>query len=137
MTKILVDANVLISFLTDRNVEQQKRATRLLEGAVRREHTLVLHLQVVAEVAYVLRNLYGESVRDTARLLRELAATPGISASTAIDWRRLFELWPDALPSLADAVLAAAVAAGEADAVATFDVKLARSLHRAGIPVRT
>jgi predicted nucleic acid-binding protein len=41
--EILVDTNVLVSFLTDRNQEQQEKASVLFEGAADRRHRIVLH----------------------------------------------------------------------------------------------
>ncbi len=50
MNPILVDANVLISFLTDRNARQREEASALLRGAVAQEHMLVLHSMTIVEM---------------------------------------------------------------------------------------
>ena len=41
-------------------------------------------------------------------------------------WERVLEVWPNPLPSLADAAILAIAVTNRYDAVATFDKKLAR-----------
>jgi rRNA-processing protein FCF1 len=48
-------------------------------------------------------------------------------------WKQVFEIWPDPLPSLADAAILAVAATNRYDAVATFDKKLAKRLKDTGI----
>jgi predicted nucleic acid-binding protein len=71
MREILVDANVLVSFLTDRNKDQQEKAAALLLAAREREHSLILHSISISEAIYVLRNC--------TRLIRRKSPTPFIS----------------------------------------------------------
>jgi predicted nucleic acid-binding protein len=54
MREVLVDTNVLVSFFTDRNKEQQERAAALFRAASERELTLVVHAISMSEMIYVL-----------------------------------------------------------------------------------
>jgi predicted nucleic acid-binding protein len=133
VTSVVVDTNVLISFLTDRDPEQQARATELLTRAADRELDVVLHQVVVMETVYVLRNLYGVSREDTASLVRELLAMPGVSAVDEMPWSVVLGLWPTPFAELADGALAAVAKVGRHDAVATFDEAFQRKLRRLGL----
>lgn len=130
MTRVLLDTNVIISFLTDRDKKQQALAARLLEQGADGEVELLLHQVVAVEVVYVLRNRYGVEAAAVAQVLRELLTMPGVTTVDAIPWGALLDLWPATVSGLADAVLAAVCRAERCDAVATFDTGLQRSLAR-------
>jgi predicted nucleic acid-binding protein len=132
MKRILLDANVLLSFLTDRNEAQQKRAAALFHAAAERKHSLAVHSVTLMETVYVLTQLYGVDLEEAAGSLRDLLALPGLAAASALSWERVFEVWPRTISSLGDAMLAAVAAEGGYDAVATFDVALRKKLVRQG-----
>lgn len=132
MRSIVLDTNVLVSFLTDRDAGQQARAADLIERGVRGELRLVLPQIVATELVYVLTNLYERPAGETAAVLRDLLATPGIEPVDELPWTRLLDLWPETVPGFADAALVALGKAGRHDAVATFDRGLRRALVRLG-----
>jgi predicted nucleic acid-binding protein len=134
MKEVLVDTNVLISFLTDRNKDQQDRAAALLLGAREREHSFVLHSIAVTEAIYVLRNLYKIEPQQIAASIRQLLALPGVVSVSDLSWSLVFERWPDVIPNLGDAILAAVAAQERCDAVATFDGNLRKKLAKQGSP---
>ena len=43
------------------------------------------------------------ATKELAALIRDLAALPGVQMTDECPWRRVFEVWPGPLPSLADA----------------------------------
>lgn len=132
MKQILVDANVLISFLTDRNARQREKAAALLRGAVAQEHTLVLHSMSIVEMIYVLTQLYHEDPQGVARDVADLLAMPGVISTDEVVWSLVLERWPHTMPALGDAILAAVASRDPFDAVATFDRDLAKKLVRQG-----
>lgn len=133
MKRVVLDTNVLVSFLTDRNAEQQERASTLFEAASAGELGLILHQIVITELVYVLRNLYGVAVSEIAQTIGELLSSPGVVPIDEVVWTRVLELWPRRISDFADAVLAAAARHGRYDAVATFDRPFSRRLVREGL----
>ena len=133
MKRVVLDTNVLVSFLTDRDPQQQARAAELVTAASRGEVELVLHQIAATELVYVLQNLYRVETRRVAATIGELIALPGLLTSDDLPWAAVLALWPSAIGDFADAVLVAATRAGRHDAIATFDLAFRRRLGRLGL----
>ncbi len=133
MTRVVIDTNVLVSFLTDRNPEQQAQAAALFEAAVRGEVEIILHQMVISEMVYVLANLYGLKAVEIAQMIDDLLATAGVTTVDEVIWRRVLERWPKRFGDFADAVLAALASGRRYEAVATFDRKFIRQLRKEGL----
>lgn len=133
MTRVVLDTNVLVSFLTDRDPPQQAQAARLLTRAAACEIQVILHQTVAMELAYVLRNLYRLSSEDIAPLLRDLLALPGVVVTDRLPWSTVLDLWPSQVPDLADAILAAVASVDRCDAIATFDRAFRRRMVKLGV----
>jgi predicted nucleic acid-binding protein len=130
MTSVVVDTNVLVSFLTDRDQAQQQLADALLRQAAERDLMLVVHQQVVTEFIYVMLNLYEQSRESAAQIVAELLALPGVCIVDAVEWSRVLTLWPEPFRDFTDAVLATTCRSGGHDAVATFDESFKKLLAR-------
>jgi predicted nucleic acid-binding protein len=130
--EVLVDTNVLVSFFTDRNPEQQERADALFRAAAHRELTLAVHAISISEMIYVLRNLYKVEPPKIAHALRLLLAMPGVVSVGEVVWSLVLEHWPESIPSLGDAVIVATAVDGRYDAVATFDANLGKKIAKHG-----
>jgi predicted nucleic acid-binding protein len=132
MNRIVIDTNVIISFLTDRNLDQQKMAAALFDGALAGKHELILHQIVVTEVVYVLHNLYHRSMAEVSSSIRDLIELPGVVVIDKMPWGDLFDLWPQEIESYADAALVAVTRSGNYEYLAAFDRKLCNRLKTLG-----
>ena len=133
MSSVVIDANVLVSFFVDRDERQRAAAKALLLEAVDGEITAIIPQFVVFEISYVFQTMYGATGERLATLIRDVISLPGARVTDACPWKRVFDVWPDPLPSLADAAILAVAVTNRYDAVATFDKKLARRIKDAGI----
>lgn len=130
---VVIDANVLVSFFVDRDEAQRKAAKALLLEAVGGEITAIIPQFVIFEISYVFQTMYGATGQRLAALIRDVITLPGVEVIDDCPWKRVLEVWPDPLPSLADAAILALALTNRHDAVATFDKKLARRVREAGI----
>ena len=133
MRSVVVDANVLVSFFVDRHAKQRDDADTLLQQAEAGEIAAIVPQFVIFEVAYVLQSLYGYRGERLASLIRDIIAFPGVHLIDDCPWKRVMDVWPDPLPSLADAALAAVALTNRYDAIATFDRKLAKRVQDLGV----
>jgi len=130
---VVIDANVLVSFFVERDETQRAAAKALLLKAVDGEITAIIPQFVVFEISYVFQTMYGATGERLATLIRDVITLPGARVTDDCPWKRILEVWPDRLPSLADAAILALAVTNRYDAVATFDRKLARRVKDAGI----
>ena len=130
---VVVDANVFLSFLVERNEKQRAAAKLLLESAGDGEIVAVLPQFAVFEITYVLQSFYGIPAAKVAALVREMLALPGVLVIDDCPWKKVFEYWPERLPAVADAATVAVAVANRYDAIATFDQKIVKRLHGIGI----
>jgi len=128
MDRIVIDTNIVISFLTDRNPDQQELAAALFQSASAGDHELLLHQIVITEVVYVLHNLYHRSLEEVAACIRDLTDLPGVVVLDKMPWADLFEVWPRQMEAFADAALVAVAKSGRHDFLATFDRNLRKQM---------
>jgi predicted nucleic acid-binding protein len=131
--RVVVDANVLLSFIVDRNEKQRAVVKALLLRAEEGELVAIVPQFVVFEVVYVLQSTYRIPGHELKSMIRDIIAFPGLLLIDECPWKRVMDFWPSPLPSIADAALAAIAANNRYDAVATFDRKLAKRLQDFGI----
>ncbi len=133
MTRLILDTNVLVSFLTERNSEQQQLAGELFQQAADGVINLLLPQAALFEMVHVLRNIHLVEDQEIAALFIDLFALPGVATLDPLPWSRLLRIWPSEIPDYGDACLAAIALAGHGDAVVTFDKKFQRRLEARGI----
>ena len=133
MTRVGVDANVVVSFITDRDLQQQARAAELFRAATAGECVVILHQVVITETVYVLCNQYDERPFAVRAVMRDLSALPGVVTANEIEWETVWSSWPDRFHDFGDACLAAAAWADAFDVFATFDVAFAKKARRQGV----
>ena len=130
---VVVDANVLLSFLVERNASQRESAKALLVRAEEGDIVAVVTQFVIFEIAYVLQSFYGTSAGQIATLLRELISLPGVLITDHFSWKTVFEYWPDQVPTIADAAIVAVAVLNRYDAIATFDRKMMKKMKTIGV----
>jgi predicted nucleic acid-binding protein len=131
--QIVVDANVFISFLVERNESQRLAAKALIESAADGEIVAVVTQFAVFEVTYVLQSFYSIPTSEVVTLVREMIALPGLAVIDDCPWKKVFEYWPERLPGMADAATVAVAVANRYDAVATFDQKMVKRMRSMGV----
>ena len=120
MSAYLLDANILLRFLTQDHPEHSKAATALFEKAKTREITLEIDPLILAEVIYTLEGFYQKNRIEIANVLLRLVSSPGIDAerrAVILDALFRYKNYP---VDFADAWLAALAVAKKIPA-ASFD----------------
>jgi predicted nucleic-acid-binding protein len=120
VTRLWVDANVLLRFLTREPKDLADKAARLMARAERGEVVLVLSSLVVAEVFWVLRSFYRHSLEDIASVLVPLMSADGVELDDRETLIQAVELAKDKKVDFVDAVLALQ-AARSGEPVCSFD----------------
>lgn len=134
MKKYIIDTNALISFVTDRNREQQVIIAPFFAVAARRECLLICHHSVVTEFVFVMDKIYNIPKDTINSKLCEIFALPGVELHFHTDFRVLLSLWPLTITDFGDAVIAASAQELEGAVVLTFDEKFKTSLKQTGLP---
>lgn len=128
MKQVIVDTNVLISFVTDRNPRQQELAAKLLRSASGLQISLVCHQHVLTEFIYVLDRIYQVPKSRIRVLLSDFISMPGVEIAHEINFKQLINFWPEPISDFGDAVLAHLALAMKRTAVATFDQEFSQKL---------
>lgn len=119
---IALDTNVVVRLLVDDHPEQTRRARRLIEA-----NTVLILPTVLLESEWVLRGAYRLVPGVIADSFRKLLGVPGVTAESAASIARAID-WYESGLDFADALHLAL--AHETEALATFDLKLARRAAR-------
>lgn len=135
MKKYVIDTNVLLSFVTDRNLQQQASVAPLFTAASNFKCTLICHQFVLTEFIFVLDKVYSTPKETINTMVRELLAMPGVELRHAVDFTRVLSLWPDRMPDFGDAVVAAIGMEVKGALIVTFDQKLRSCLKRLELSV--
>ncbi len=130
---MLVDSNVLVSYLTDRDPQQTRLAEKLIEASAADDLWLLLHQQALTETVFVLQRLYSRTSEEISATLVELLGLPIAEPVHLVSWPLVFEWWPATVPDFSDACLAAAAKTLRCESVATFDRAFARKLRTLGL----
>ncbi|MGZ8868570.1 MAG: PIN domain-containing protein [Thermoanaerobaculia bacterium] len=128
-----VDAKVFVSFFVERHEAQRAAARALLLEAEEGEIAAMVPQSVVFEISYVLQSQYGLTGERLAAVVRAVIAFPGVQVVDECSWKRVFEVWPTPLTSLADAAFVAVATSHHYDAIATFDQKLVKRSKDLGV----
>jgi predicted nucleic acid-binding protein len=120
VSRLWVDANVILRFLTKDPPEMAERSARLMAKAERGEVSLYFSLLMLAEVIWVLKSFYRYSMTAIAHVIISLISAPGIEVDKRQLIIRAVELARDRNVDFADAYMALQ-AAERGETVCTFD----------------
>ena len=79
MTRLWIDANVILRFLTKDPPEMPERSARLNAKAERGEVSLYISPLVLAEVIWVLKSFYRYSMTAITHVIISLVSAPGMA----------------------------------------------------------
>jgi predicted nucleic acid-binding protein len=120
VSRLWIDANVILRFLTKDPPEMAERSARLMAKVERGEVSLYISLLMLAEVIWVLKSFYRYSMTAIAHIMISLVSASGIEVDNRELIIRAVELASDRNVDFADAYLALQ-AAERSEAVCTFD----------------
>lgn len=120
MTRLWVDANVILRFVTKDPPQLAERAARLMVKAEKGELLLYVAPLVLAETVWVLKSFYKHPMSDIARVIIALVSATGIEVDDRTIVIRAVELSRDQNVDFVDAYLALQ-AASHGEVVCTFD----------------
>ncbi len=132
--KVVIDTNALISFVTDRNIEQQNKIAELFEKAAGLEILILCPQNVLTEFVYVLENVYRVDKSVIKEMLTDFILMPGVEIVHELDLKILFSYWPKKIPDFGDAIVASISKTKKGAMVATFDRKFKSALKKLSIP---
>ena len=134
MKQFVIDANALVSFVTDRNLRQQRKVAELLQKASRLKLEVLCPQNVLTEFVYVMEKVYGVVGSLVNEMIREWIEMPGIRIVHDLGLQMVLHYWPEHLPDYGDAVVAAVCSSHKKAAIVTFDAKFSRKLGQLGLP---
>lgn len=134
---IVIDTNALISFVTDRNKDQQDKIAGLFENAAGLRMSILCPQNVITEFVYVLEKVYNVSKSAIKDMINDFVVMPGIEIVHEVNPKILFSYWPDKIPDYGDAIVASVCSARKGAMVATFDRKFDSILKKLGLSVYT
>jgi predicted nucleic acid-binding protein len=135
MNKIIIDTNCLLSFVTDRNQEQQEKVAKLFHQAGQLKVLLLCHHHVLSEFVFVMSSVYSVEPATIQTVMADLVVMPGVMPVTEVNIKTVLSLWPTVIPDYGDAVIAAYCKETKNTAVATFDRKFRKAMSKASIAI--
>jgi len=135
--RYIIDTNALVSFVTDRNHEQQLKIAPLFESAAHMKAVIFCHQHVLTEFIYVLDRIYQVPKDKIGMMIKDLIEMPGIEVIQEVDFKAILSWWPDPFNDFGDAIIAVAGKTRSGSMVVTFDRKFAVNLNALDINIHT
>ena len=123
MKRYVIDTNALISFVTDRNPEQQQKIAPLFESAAHLKAVILCHQHVLTEFIYVMDRVYCVPKFEIGRMIADPMEMTGIKIIREVDFNSVLYCWPDLIPDFGDAVIASVGKTIKGSTIVTFDRK--------------
>ncbi len=135
MKKVIIDTNTLISFVTDRDINQQKKSGKLFEDASRLKLIVLCHQNVLTEFVYMMEKIYKTKKDKIKDIISDFIMMPGIELVHDIEIKKVLQLWPAEIPDYCDALLATLSKLNKNSSIATFDGKFQNALKKLSLSI--
>ena len=135
MKKYIIDTNALISFVTDRNPDQQIEIDRLFKDAAHLRILVLCPQNVLTEFVYVMDKVYQIPKPEINKMVRDFIDMPGIEVVHDINMKTLLAYWPEHFKDYGDAIVASLCKNAKGSLIATFDLKLRTKVKKLGLNV--
>lgn len=135
MKKYIIDTNALISFVTDRNPDQQQKIAPLFESAAHLKAMILCHQYVLTEFIHVMDRVYHVPNDEIGQMIADFLDMPGIEVVQEIDFLAVQSLWPDPIPDFGEAVIASVGKITRRSTIVTFDREFTNNLKALGLNI--
>ena len=132
MKTYIIDTNALISFVTDRNLQQQAIISEIFEASAQLKALILCHQIVLTEFVYVMDKVYRIPKIRINHMIGDMIAMPGVRVVHEIDFKSLLKVWPETFSDFADAIIASVSKGCKGRIVVTFDQKFSKALRSIG-----
>ena len=133
MKKYIIDTNALISFVTDRNQEQQVKIDKLFNDAARLKILVLCPQNVLTEFVYVMDKIYQIPKVKINKIVRDFIDMPGIEVVHDLNMKTLISYWPEVFKDYGDAIIATLCKNTKGSLIVTFDRKFRAKLKKTGL----
>jgi predicted nucleic-acid-binding protein len=133
----ILDTNALISFLTDRNLDQQVKIAKIFNDAADLKVKILCPQNVLTEFVYVMQTVYQVNSSEIKTMINDFIGLPGTQIFHDINMKLLLNYWPDHFPDFGDAIVAAVCKVKKGSFVFSFDRKFNAKLKKLGLSVVT
>ncbi|MCD6272664.1 MAG: PIN domain-containing protein [Deltaproteobacteria bacterium] len=133
MKKYIIDTNALISFVTDRNQEQQVKVDKLFNDAARLRIMVLCPQNVLTEFVYVMDTVYQIPKSEISKIVRDFIDMPGIEVVHDLNMKTLISYWPEVFKDYGDAIIATLCKNTKGSLIVTFDRKFRAKLKKRGL----
>lgn len=135
MKKIIIDTNALISFVTDREPEQQAKIAKVFNDASQLKVRLLCPQNVLTEFIYVMDKVYHIENTEIKKMVKDFIVLPGIEIVHEVNMKLLLSFWPEHFADYGDAIVAAVCKDTKGSSIASFDRKLRIKLKKLRLSV--
>lgn len=104
--RYVLDTNVLLDFLMDREQKKHGDCVRLMERVWTGEIKVVLLSVVIAEIAWVMKSFYDVDKKETVDALKTLTKIKGCQVVERYEWDDIFSNYKEKKVKFIDSMIA-------------------------------
>lgn len=104
--RYVLDTNVLLDFLMDREQKKHVDCVRLMERVWAGEIKIVLLSVVIAEIAWVMKSFYGVDKKEMVDALKTLTEIKGCQVVERYEWDDIFSNYKEKKVKFVDSMIA-------------------------------